>query len=101
LYRDLLSARRQRPALKDFENRTARVTAGPKGGFLLEVVRGTAGADSLRILFNLGDQPVEPPEPPLPGSQVIFSSESLVYGGGRLSEEGVVSLLPWECVMLC
>ena len=62
LYRDLLAARREWPALRDFEHRSARFQAGPDGGLILELGRGADEAGSVRALFNLGDQPVPMPE---------------------------------------
>ena len=64
LYRDLLTARREWPALRDFEHRSARLLEGEPGrGPLLELVRGgESSGGSVRALFNLGDRPVRPPE---------------------------------------
>ena len=59
LYRDLLSARREWPALRDFERRSARLLPDAKHGPVLELVRGDdlAGA-AIRAFFNLGDRPL-------------------------------------------
>ena len=64
LYRDLLAARREWPALRDFEHRSARLVEGEPGrGPLLELVRGgESSGGSVRALFNLGDRPVRLPE---------------------------------------
>src|SRR5262249_6543364 len=51
LYRDLLSARREWPALRDFDNRSARLLdVGEGAGPILELVRGSgaSGAESVR-----------------------------------------------------
>ena len=41
LYRDLLTARREWPALRDFVNRSARLITDPKGSLVLELKRGS------------------------------------------------------------
>ncbi len=63
LYRDLLSARREWPALRDFERRSARLLPDANQGPMLELVRGDdrAGA-AIRALFNLGDRPCSLPD---------------------------------------
>ena len=101
LYRDLLAARRQWPALRDFENRSARVTSAAEEGFVLELVRGAAAEGRVRIIFNLGEGPAALPELAGLRERVLFSSESIAYAGSRRSDVGVRSLLPWECVVLC
>jgi maltooligosyltrehalose trehalohydrolase len=101
LYRDLLAARREWPALRDFENRTARLTAAAEGGFVLELVRGAAPEVRIRIIFNLGDAPAALPEQAGIGERILLSSESVAYAGARRGDDRVRSLLPWECVVLC
>ncbi len=100
LYRDLLAMRRQWPALRDFENRTARLSPAEEHAFVLELVRGALSAERLRILFNLNDRPAPMPQLESFGTRVIFSSESAAYAGARRGEDSVLSLLPWECVVL-
>ena len=57
LHRDLLSARREWPALRDFDRRSVRLL-GEEDRPILELVRGgDATGGSIRALFNLGDQP--------------------------------------------
>ena len=63
LYRDLLSARREWPALRDFERRSARLLPDAKRGPVLELVRGDEPAGgAIRAFFNLGDRPAPLPE---------------------------------------
>ena len=57
LYRDLLAARREWPALRDFENRSARLLPGRTG----RSSSWSAAAGSMRALFNLGDRPAPTP----------------------------------------
>jgi maltooligosyltrehalose trehalohydrolase len=101
LYRDLLAARRRWPALRDFENRTARLTTGAQGELVLDLCRGATAAGSIRIVFNLSDAPAALPELAGSGTRIVFSSEASDYGGARRIDDGGLSLLSWECVVLC
>src|SRR5262249_6912183 len=59
LYADLLTARRQWPALGDFRDRTAQLLPGAEGGFLLELVRGGPAVEpgkTVQVHFNLTDR---------------------------------------------
>jgi len=88
LYRDLLAARREWPALRDFVHRKARLLPDAANGPLLELVRG-----EVRAYFNLSDRPQ-----PLPhGGRVLFTSEAAGYGGGRRESGDIGELLPYEC----
>jgi maltooligosyltrehalose trehalohydrolase len=96
LYQDLLAARREWPALRDFQTPTARLLPDNESGPVLELARG---ADELRAFFNLGDRPQPLPDGRTHGRQVLFSSESLRYGGARQGSRSVEGLLPFECVV--
>ncbi len=100
LYRDLLAARREWPALRDFENRTASIRSQGEGCMVLELVRGLSEAERIRALFNLGELPVEIGALAGPASRLVFSSESLRYCGARQGSLAGQALLPWECVVL-
>jgi maltooligosyltrehalose trehalohydrolase len=119
LYRDLLAARREWPALRDFEHRSARlisregeppsepssISARPPettgDGPVLELVRGVeATGGSVRALFNLGDRPARLPGDLNGGATVLLSSESPEYGGGRRESGPVDELAPFEFVVL-
>jgi maltooligosyltrehalose trehalohydrolase len=98
LYRDLLSARREWPALRDFENRSARLLAG---GSALELVRGgQSSGGSVRALYNLADRPVRPSGRIAGGGTVLFRSEAPEYGGGRREAVPVDELAPFEFIVL-
>src|SRR5205823_6190348 len=59
LYADLLAARRQWPALRDFRDRAARLLPGAEGGLVLELVRGGREAEpgkTVQVYFNLTDR---------------------------------------------
>jgi maltooligosyltrehalose trehalohydrolase len=100
LYADLLAARREWPALRDFERRTARLLPDENTGPVLELVRGGAGkTEEARIFFNLGDR-----SHPVPGARneeqrVLFSSEWTRYSGSRRDFHSTDELLPRECVV--
>ncbi|HYE21730.1 MAG TPA: malto-oligosyltrehalose trehalohydrolase [Tepidisphaeraceae bacterium] len=98
LYRDLLAARREWPALREPRHPTVRLTPDPDHGPLLELSRGTASAAPLRIAFNLSDQPAALAD--APADALAFTSESPRYGGRRREPSAPVrELLPWECVV--
>jgi maltooligosyltrehalose trehalohydrolase len=108
LYRDLLAARREWPALRDFEDRTVRLMEGDQGaGPILELVRGgeslgaeSLGAESVRALFNLGDRPVRPPGGTTGEAPILFDSEAVEYGGWRREAGPVEELAPFEFIVL-
>jgi maltooligosyltrehalose trehalohydrolase len=97
LYQDLLTARREWPALRDFRRRSARLLPG-KEAAVLELVRGERGrADALQAFFNLTGQ-TQALDADLPEATVLFRSEARQYGGaveGRPTSE----LRPYECVV--
>jgi maltooligosyltrehalose trehalohydrolase len=99
LYRDLLTARREWPALRDFRDRTAQLVPASDDGCLLELVRGGCGVEpgkTVQIYFNLTDRPQ-----PLPGAvcgEPLFASEAERYAGGRCAGERPGELRPRECV---
>jgi len=100
LYRDLLSARREWPALRDFERRTARLVGEGGTGPLLELVRGDDRAgETIRAYFNLGDRPRPLPGVVLDGTSVLFRSEASAYAGDG-GEAGFDRLRPFECLVL-
>jgi maltooligosyltrehalose trehalohydrolase len=100
LYGDLLRARREWPALRDFDRRTARLLPDADAGPLLELVRG--GPDTARTavaLFNLGDRSQPLPKEASRGERVLFSSEATRYGGGRAGPHALQDLRSYECVV--
>lgn len=87
LYQDLLTARRQWPALRNFNERSARLQPDDESGPVLELVRG----ESLRVLYNLGEQ-----SQPLPEGQILLRTEASRYGGSP--REGALGA--YECAVL-
>jgi hypothetical protein len=101
LYQDLLAARREWPALRNFEKRTTRLLPDAATGPVLELVRGSAAPDGqARILFNLSEQTQPLPYGPDSGQQILFSSELSRYCGNRKELRSVEHLLPSECVAI-
>jgi maltooligosyltrehalose trehalohydrolase len=100
LYRDLLTARREWPALRDFERRSARLLAGEESGPVLELVRGAESAGgTIRALFNLGERARRLPGGVTAAATALFSSEAASYGGSRRATGPIAELLPFECVV--
>jgi maltooligosyltrehalose trehalohydrolase len=101
LYQDLLAARREWPALRNFEGRTARLLPNAETGLVLELLRGPTASDKqARILFNLSEQTQPLPSGPGSGQQFLFSSELSCYGGNRKDLGSIDHLLPAECVVI-
>ena len=102
LYRDLLTARREWPALRDFEHRSARLLgrraerrpapgAGPRRRAPGEVGPGAASTSAT-------GRPGCPAASPA-GRSVLFSSEAAAYGGGRREAGPVDELAPFEFIV--
>ena len=111
LYRDLLTARRRWPALKDFEHRTVRtLPAAAAEPTVIELIRGgpTAGSApngdghagmALAAYFNLTDRPQRLPADAVgDGRVVLFASEAARYAGGRNAGADPRAMLPFECL---
>jgi maltooligosyltrehalose trehalohydrolase len=100
LYRDLLSARRHWPALRDAQHTRAGLIspaiseAGESSSPLLIVERGAERG--ILACANLG--PAAPLLPPLPlaGRQLLLSTEEPCYGGKRRRDQPLDRLLPYE-----
>jgi maltooligosyltrehalose trehalohydrolase len=98
LYRDLLTARREWPALRDFENRSAElVEGGGNVGPLLKLVRGRG---SLRAVFNLGDRPARFPVVVGGVESALLRSEAVEYGGNHRETGPIDELAPFEIIVL-
>jgi maltooligosyltrehalose trehalohydrolase len=93
LYSDLLSARRACAALRDFNERAARMLTGN----VLELLRGgrTAGShEALQIFFNLTNENRNFPHPL--NKALLWSSEWTRYRGRRHSGSLPEDLSPYE-----
>src|SRR5579883_119349 len=101
LYRDLLAARREWPALRDYQECDARLLPDAENGPVMELLRGSAGSGNQAcIFFNLSDQSQPLPGAPRDGQRFLFSSASARYCGSRHDLHAIESLLPAECVVM-
>jgi maltooligosyltrehalose trehalohydrolase len=100
LYADLLKARREWPALRDFTNRKARLLPDADQGPVLELVRGDQPGQAAVIWWNLSDDPQRLPREVGGNQAVLFSSEWVRYTGARDEGLRVEELLPFECMVL-
>jgi maltooligosyltrehalose trehalohydrolase len=96
LYQDLLAARREWPALRDFRRRTARLL--PSRESILHLTRGGADQATVQAFFNLSDQVQREIQAP-GGASVLFRSESPRYHGARSLTAPAEELFPFECVV--
>jgi maltooligosyltrehalose trehalohydrolase len=99
LYRDLLSARREWPALLDLVCRSARLVNEKDDGLLLEARLGSTQERSVRAVFNLAERPRALVEELDAGQSILFTSEAEIYHGGRTNFRRVHELLPHECLV--
>jgi maltooligosyltrehalose trehalohydrolase len=102
LYSDLLHARRRWPAMRDFSHRYARLLPDAHHAAIVELVRGNPedpAGQVLRAYFNLSEtrQPLTADR--RENDVVLFTSESIDYGGERRSLTDVNELFPSECVV--
>ncbi len=93
LYRDLLTARRDWPMLKDLDNRKTQLLPDSEQAEVIELRRG----DNLFAYFNMLDRPVQVA---MQGKRLVFSSEHQQYGGERKTLPNVGEpMLPFECIV--
>jgi maltooligosyltrehalose trehalohydrolase len=99
LYRDLLTARKRWPALRDFTTRATRLLPDDKHPSIIEFTRGPEN-HRIRAHFNLTPETQALPTPPAASESVLFCSEYTHYCGARRRDEPVKSLHPFECLVL-
>lgn len=102
LYRDLLSARRTWPALRDMVYRQAHRIQVGEGQTILAVVRGdpTFPDQQIEAFFNLADAHVALPKPPPTQNEILLRTEERRYGGDRISNDKCWLLAPYECLVV-
>ncbi len=102
LYRDLLTARREWPALRDSDRRRVWLTNNqPGAGPVLKLERIGEGAGGvLQAVFNLGNRPARIPDWAGDRSSILFRSEAPEYGGGRRDDAAADELAPFEFVAI-
>lgn len=103
LYADLLAARRAWPALRDRQNRAARLLPNKEVGPVLELIRGgiePQAGRTVQAYFNLSDRYyMYYPVGPTGGDRLLFSSEAARYHGQRGPGASLMELLPFECLV--
>lgn len=102
LYRDLLKARREWPALRDFTHRDAHLINATRGEVLLKIVRGDPARpnEQIEAYFNPHQSTVILPEKSGPMNQILLSTEDLKYGGWKRSGRLGWDLSPFECIVV-
>jgi maltooligosyltrehalose trehalohydrolase len=102
LYGDLLAARRNWPALRNFTERATRLLPVGDPAPVLELVRGGSKPEkgkTIQIYFNLTNKPQPLPQGAPRDERVLFCSEARRYGGDRHPAPRVAELLPMECIV--
>ena len=100
LYQDLLAARRDWPALRDFSRRSVRLLGEAGKPAVLHLLRGGRVREpgtTLEVYFNLTGECRPLLHPPGPREALLFSSEAARYGGEG-GDAPATELLPFECV---
>ena len=100
IYGDLLTARREWPALRNFTDRAARLFPEGEQPAVLQLLRGgreLGPATTVQAYFNLTAQPQ--PLPVRCKAPLLFTSEAKRYGGSRGERRSPGELLPFECVV--
>jgi len=101
LYQDLLRARHEWPALRDYSQRSARILPDTQSGGILELVRGGRAPNAggmIQVFFNLTAQPQTIPV--RNHANVLWTSEAEHYHGGRRTDRAKECLLAYECMVL-
>ncbi len=100
LYRDLLSARRQWPALRDWDRKAARLWPDATEGSIVELIRGGNSHEAgrtLRVLLNVTGNP-HPVPPATADELLLFSSSAERYrAAGEAASKRPDELSPYEC----
>jgi maltooligosyltrehalose trehalohydrolase len=102
LYADLLAARREWPALRNFTERAARLLPNQETSPILELIRGGQSPEAgttLQVVSNLSGERQPLPDNPVRGQALLFSSEARRYHGERRDVKQLPDLLPYECVV--
>ena len=97
LYRDLLAARRDWPALRTGQSTTARLAETPAAASLLVIERG--GSEGLLVLANLTPQAQPLPKLERNCGALLLSTENVCYGGLRGDDVALDRLLPYEALV--
>jgi maltooligosyltrehalose trehalohydrolase len=101
LYRDLLTARRQWPPLRDRQHTTACVLATDEQAERNEAVLVVERGEAVRLLAvaNLSAERPSLAQVDRQGLDFLFSTEATVYGGHRDTRSTPSDLLPYELMI--
>jgi maltooligosyltrehalose trehalohydrolase len=99
LYQDLLTARRQWPALRDRQHTTASLIADDHDvqSAILLLERGND--NRLLALANLSPKTAAFPLLEIAGKKVMLCTEDVRYGGSRFDHHSLDKLLPYEMLI--
>ncbi len=102
LYRDLLNARRNWPALRDFQHREAHLVTAARGEPVLKIIRGSVECpnEQIEAYFNPGQATVVLSGMSRPRDEILLSTEDLKYGGWKRSLRLSWDLSPFECIVI-
>lgn len=102
LYRDLLTARREWPALQNRQHREAHIIAGTRGESILKIVRGDPAhpQEQVEAYFNPRQTTVVLPAMSAPRNQILLSTEDQKYGGWKRTGRLGWDLSPFECIVV-
>lgn len=102
LYRDLLRARREWPALRNLQHREAHLVTATHGEVLLKIVRGDPQhpSEQIEAYFNPNQSTVVLPAMSAPRNHILLSTEDLKYGGWKRSGRRGWDMSPLECIVV-
>ena len=100
MYHDLLTARREWPALRTSQWRATRLLPDAESGPILELRRGSEGSpEQAHIFFNLATNELSLPAGRASDAKALFSSELSHYAGARNDLQDITRILPSECIV--
>lgn len=102
LYRDLLRARREWPALQDHQHHEAHLVTATRGESVLKIVRGDPEhpLEQIEAYFNPRHSTIILPAMSAPKNQILLSTEDLKYGGWKRTGRLGWDLSPFECIIV-
>jgi maltooligosyltrehalose trehalohydrolase len=101
LYRDLLDVRQNWAALRDCQQRNAKLMTSLDGHPVLQLVRGDPQAPALQVIvfFNLNHFEITLPDSSCRALRVIVRTEDTKYSGGIGTGPFCGRLKPFECIV--
>lgn len=99
LYRDLLSARRRWPALRDRQHTTAELLGGSGSNDSAILILRRGEGEPIVAVANLTPNTLSLDALELGGKRIVLSTEDVCYGGSRLLGELPEEILPHELLI--